>query len=399
MGALPQGNNQVEAYIPVARITDMLNNPNGKFDYNGQELRYPDIKLIYWAGGNPFHHHQDLNRLRKAWEKPDTIIVNDSVWTATARHADIVFPCTTVLERNDFGGSSHDCYISPMRQAVNPYAESKNDYDIFLALAAKLGFEDGFSEDRDEMGWIRHLYGVTRGNAAKKGVELPGIEEFWNGEQISVAEQVDDAEFILENFRKDPLKHPLGTPSGRIEIFSETIDAFAYDDCQGYPRWYEHEEWLGSDRSSNWPLHLVSNQPKTRLHSQLDHGITSRKHKIKDRERARMNPGDAAGRNIANGDVVRVFNDRGACLAGIELSDSISRGVIELPTGAMFDPVETADGSLEVHGNPNVLTRDHGTSKLAQGPTAHSCLVEVELFGGELPAVTAYTPPGETVDR
>jgi biotin/methionine sulfoxide reductase len=141
-------------------------------------------------------------------------------------------------------------------------------------------------------------------------------------------------------------------------------------------------------------LHLVSNQPKTRLHSQMDHGVTSRKAKIEGREVVRMNPADARRRGIAAGDVVRVFNDRGACLAGAALTDAIREGVIELPTGAWYEPLDAADpDSLEVHGNPNVLTPDVGTSKLGQGPVAHSCLVEVERFDERLPEIRSFKPP------
>ena len=114
----------------------------------------------------------------------------------------------------------------------------------------------------------------------------------------------------------------------------------------------------------------------------------------KDREIVRVNPEDASARNVKDGDIVRIFNDRGACLAAVVLSEKLRRGVIELPTGAWFDPERPdEDKSLEVHGNPNVLTRDVGTSSLAQGPTAHSCLVEVERYEGDLPAVTIFSQP------
>ncbi len=86
---LPQGRNPVRAFIPVARIADMLLQPGAPFDYNGQRLTYPEIRLVYWTGGNPFHHHQDLNRLRRAFARVDTLVVQESAWTATARHADI----------------------------------------------------------------------------------------------------------------------------------------------------------------------------------------------------------------------------------------------------------------------------------------------------------------------
>ena len=381
------------AFIPVARHVDMLNNPGASHTYDGQTLTYPDIKLIYWAGGNPFHHHQDLNELRRAWQKPETIIVNEAFWTASARHADIVFPCTTMLERNDIGGSSYDAFLSPMRQAVPPYGESRSDFEVFRGLSRKLGLEEAFTEGRDEMQWVEHIYTVTRDNAAQNGVQLPDFDTFWQGEQISIEQQLPDAEYTLEKFRSDPLKYPLRTPSGKIEIFSEAIDSFNYKDCRGHPRWYEHTEWLGGERAQLYPLHMISNQPRTQLHSQYDHASTSRKRKIKDRERARLNPADAAARGIADGDVVKVYNDRGACLAGVELSPDIRRGIIELPTGAWYDPQIVEGEELEVHGNPNVLTPDKGTSSLAQGCSGHSCLVELVKYQGELPEVVVFRQP------
>ena len=107
-----------------------------------------------------------------------------------------------------------------------------------------------------------------------------------------------------------------------------------------------------------------------------------------------MNPLDASARGITAGEVIRLYNDRGACLAAVQLSDEIRPGVIELPTGAWFDPLDARDPmTLEVHGNPNVLTRDVGTSRLAQGSSAHTCLVEAERFDAELPPVTSFSQP------
>ncbi len=103
-----------------------------------------------------------------------------------------------------------------------------------------------------------------------------------------------------------------------------------------------------------------------------------------------IHPEDAAARGIEDGMIVRVFNKRGACLAGAVISDAVQRSVVQLPTGAWYDPVEP--GGLDAHGNPNVLTLDKGTSKLAQGSSAHSALVEVERFEGTPPPVRAFTP-------
>ena len=165
--------------IPVARMADMLCAPGEEYEFNGHRLRYPDIKMIFWAGGNPFHHHQDLNRLQQAWQKPDTVVVNETWWNPTARRADIVLPATTTLERNDVGGSSRDAYLFAMHQAIKPIGQARNDFDIFGALAARLGYEQAFTEGRDEMGWCQWLYDRVRAGAATKGVTLPGFQQFW----------------------------------------------------------------------------------------------------------------------------------------------------------------------------------------------------------------------------
>ena len=153
-------------------------------------------------------------------------------------------------------------------------------------------------------------------------------------------------------------------------------------------------EWLGSDKAARHPLHLISNQPLRRMHSQLDFGTPSQDTKIAGREPVLLHPDDAASRGIADGDVVRLFNDRGACLAGAMVTDRIRPGVVRLSTGAWLDPLDAADiGSLEKHGNPNVLTGDKGSSRLAQSCIAQSALVEIERFDGDAPPVTAFDLP------
>jgi len=204
----------------------------------------------------------------------------------------------------------------------------------------------------------------------------------------------DEPPVMLGAYRADPGANRLPTPSGKIEIFSSTIASFGYDDCIGHPAWYEPAEWLGAPLARRYPLHLISHQPATRLHSQYDQGSVSRAAKIRDREALTLHPQDAAARRIKTGDIVRVFNDRGACLAGVKISDGVRQGVAVLPTGAWYDPLVPGEiGTLEKHGNPNVLTLDKGTSKLTQGCSALTTLVEVELFQGELPSVTAFDAP------
>ena len=390
---LEAGKNPLGFAIPVARITDMLMSPGSTIDFNGVPMTLPDIRLVYWCGGNPFHHHQDLNRLIEGWRRPETIIVHEPWWTATARHADIVLPATTTLERNDIGSSSRDRFIIAMHKAVEPVGEARNDFDIFADLAERLGFRAAYTQGRDEMAWLRHLYEECRDGERSNRFALPDFDVFWDRGYVEVPESNEDR-VLFQDFRRDPEGHKLATPSGKIEIYSERIAGFGYDDCPPHPTWLEPAEWLGSEKAVRHPLHLISNQPKSRLHSQMDMGPVSRAAKVKGREALLIHPDAAAVRGIQDGDVVRVFNDRGACLAGAVVGDGIAPGVVRLPSGAWYDP-EDADrpGSLDKHGNPNVLTLDKGTSRLAQGPSAMTTLVEIEKWNGEVPPITAFALP------
>jgi biotin/methionine sulfoxide reductase len=390
---IPLTHNPVADFIPVARIADLLLNPDAPFQYNGMNLTYPDIRLVYWCGGNPFHHHQDLNRLIRAWRRPDTVIVNEPFWTATARHSDIVLPSTIPLERNDIGAAGRDRYWIAMKQAISPIGQARSDFDIFADLADRFDRRALFTEERSEMEWVRYLYETASEQAAGKGVHCPPFDEFWERGYFAIPE-TERPVVLLEKFRRDPERNRLATASGRIEIFSDKIAGWGYDDCLGHPAWIEPAEWLGSDKAARFPLHLLTSQPASRLHGQMDMGRVSRETKVHQREPIRMNPHDARVRSIRDGDVVRVFNDRGAMLAGAVVTDAIRPGVVQVATGAWFDPVEPGViGSMDKHGNPNVLTLDKGTSKLAQGPSAQTALVEVEKFEGELPPITAYDPP------
>jgi biotin/methionine sulfoxide reductase len=393
--SMPATRNPTGAFIPVARITDMLENPGGAYDFNGRAQTYPDTRIIWWAGGNPFHHHQDLNRMLRAWAQAETVIIQEQHWTAAARHADIILPATTTLERNDIASSGRDRFVRAMHQAIAPVGQARNDHDILADIAEELGFRDRFTEQRNEDAWLRHLFGQWRQNCARLGYDTPDFDAFWAKGWWEADAPVRGQEFTqFAGFRDDPAEHPLDTPSGKVELFSETIAAFGYDDAPGHPAWIEPREWLGAAQARRFPLHLLSFQPATRLHGQLDPGRVAAADKIEGREPITLNPDDAAERGLAPGDIVRVFNDRGACLGGLRTDPGLMRGVAMMATGAWFDPLEPGvPGSLCVHGNPNVLTPDIGTSRLGQGPSAQSCLVQVEKWTQPLPPVRVHLPP------
>lgn len=375
--AMSKGPNAIDSFIPVARISDMLLNPGADFTYQGETRTYPDIRLVYWAGGNPFHHHQDLNRLARAWQRPETIIVQDPMWTATARRADIVLPASTSIERNDLAGNKRSDVILAMAQAIAPLGQSRSDFDIFDALAGRLGVSAAFNEGRDEMGWLRHLYDECRDYAAQfHGFDMPDFDRFWQQGHAPCPTRAQHT--YLEKFRTDPTACPLATESGRIVLGSETLARLGHDDCPAHPAWLPPAEWLGG--ADTGELHLISHQPRGRLHSQLETGAVSMADKRHGREQLRLNPGDAAARGIADGQTLRIWNRRGACLATARICNNTAPSVAILPTGAWFTP--SSDGT-EISGNPNVLTLDIGSSRFGQGCAAHTCLVRVEPHAGD----------------
>ncbi|WP_225025979.1 molybdopterin guanine dinucleotide-containing S/N-oxide reductase [Xinfangfangia pollutisoli] len=376
--AMSQLSKPINSFIPVARISDMLLNPGAPYSYEGQDRHYPDIRLIYWAGGNPFHHHQDLNRLAEAWTRPETIIVQDPMFTATARRADILLPASTSIERNDLAGNKRSDAILAMGQAIAPLGQSRSDFDIFNALCEKLGVAPAFNEGRDEMGWVRHLYDESRDYAQQRhGFAMPDFDTFWAQGYAKCPVQRDHV--YLAEYRADPQAHPLDTESGLIVLGSETLARLGHADCRAHPAWIAPAEWLGA--AGPGELHLISHQPNGRLHSQLETGKASLAGRRAGREQVLLHPAEARARKIADGQTVRLWNARGACLATARVTDSVAPGVVILPTGAWFTPSDT--GGPELAGNPNVLTLDIGTSAFGQGCSAQTCLVRVEPHAGD----------------
>ena len=363
-----QGTNPISDFIPVSRIADMLLNPGGSYNFNGEKRVYPDIKLVYWCGGNPFHHHQDLNRLNKAWQYPETIIVHEPWWTATAKRADIVFPATTQFERSDIGWAKGDPYIFYMPQMISPVGLAKNDYDIFSELSEKLNCKEKFTHNQSSDEWIKNIYDKFYKQSKDQGIKVLNFETLKekNFERMSI--DLNEEDYVpFKDFRKDPLAHPLGTPSGKIEIYSEKIANFNYPEIPGHPTY--NKPFL----DKNFPLRLLSPQPHDKLHSQLQAAVED----TNDYAVLVMNPKDADARGISRGDLIKIWNSRGCCLATLELQETILPGVVSMATGAWFSPGE--DG-LDISGNPNVLTADTGTSDLGQGSAAHNIEVQIEIY-------------------
>ncbi len=388
--SFPQGRNPVSTFIPVARVTDMLEKPGQSFRYNGGTFEYPDIRLVWWAGGNPFHHHQDLNRLARAWQVPETVIVNEHSWTATARRADIVLPATSPLERDDFMMMRRDPVLVYMSKAREPFGAARNEYDFFQDLAVRMGVGDDHGENRNTEDWLRHIWRQARDFGRERGIELPDFDTFRQQGRFEIPDAARSKD-LLSDFVSNPDAYPLQTPSGLIEMASSAIGAMNLDDIADTPGWSEPSEIL--ENGDKDQLHLISPQPESRLHAQNDPGAETRATKVNGREPCRLHPETARRFDLGAGDIAELHNDRGSCLTAVIEDDGIRPDCVVLPTGAWLDSVEIDGRQIDVHGNPNVLTLDKGSSQLSQGNSAHTALVRIRKWRGNAPPVAVFDGP------
>ncbi|HDX9299332.1 TPA: molybdopterin-dependent oxidoreductase [Escherichia coli] len=185
-GSLPGGCDAVDQ-IPVARIVEALENPGGAYQHNGMNRRFPDIRFIWWAGGANFTHHQDTNRLIRAWQKPELVVISECFWTAAAKHADIVLPATTSFERNDLTmtGDYSNQHLVPMKQVVPDEWQGNAEPEQLQVLSAhpahRLHSQLNYSS-------LRELYAVANrepvtihpDDAQARGIQDGDTVRLWN---------------------------------------------------------------------------------------------------------------------------------------------------------------------------------------------------------------------------
>ena len=377
-----QGENApIDSYIPVARIADMLLRPGRAFDYDGRRMHAARHPARLLGGGNPFHHHQDLNRLvRGLADGPRRWSCTSRAGTPLARHADIVLPATTTLERNDIGVAARRGASSfAMHQAIEPVGEARNDHDILTGIAGRLGFEAAFTEGRDEMEWLRQLYDALAPDAARRGgSSCRRSRRSGSRAIVRAAGAGRGRRFLLEAFRADPAGAPAGHAVGQDrDLLRARSPASATTTARpsGLARAGRMARRAGG--RSAIPLHLISNQPRTRLHSQLDNGADQPRRQgrgpradLRSIRTTRPRAGSPRATWCA------CSTTRGACLAGAVVTDAVSPACRAIADRRLVRPARAgrAGHARPVHGNPNMLTPRQGhLAASAQGPSAHSC--------------------------
>ncbi len=303
--------------------------------------------------------------------------------------ADIILPVNTKLEEDDiavdiFSGQYN--LLFPEHKCIEPLGESYSDYEIVCKLAERLGLLEEYTEGKSIPDWIKYGWEISR------CADLISWEEL-NEKGYYVVPTADNWEDVpagFYEFYKDPDKHPLSTPTGKLEFEATGLTEHFPDDLERppVPKWIakgiSHEETIGTERSKKYPLLVCSNHPRWGVHSQHKDMIWLREIEtctVKGPDGYQYQPGwlhpsEAEKRGIKHGDVISIYNDRGTVLAGAYITERIMPGVVYIDHGAKWDPI--ALGEIDRGGAINTIVPRNTTSKNAVGHAVSGFLAQVE---------------------
>ena len=399
------GENHVPFRIPAYRFLDAVENGGalgaregvrGLPEADSQDERATDsvqhqdhaahlpcsIKAIICHGGNCLtNQHGDVNRAHRVLGDPSKceLILNvDVEFTDSARYADIVLPDLFRMEQE----SAMDADAWGRRIAVSTGElgarfERRGVWEACCDLAKRWGIEDAFTEGRTEGEWIRHLYEGDR----ERSTGLPTFDRLL---EDGLAWRADRAEpFVaLADWRRDPDAHPLDTPSGKIELFSEqlaaaaealrgTPDEGAITPIPTYmPEWGPAEFAVEQAKPAcEQPLRVFGFHSVARIHSSWGNvpAVSRRVPQV-----ISVNPADADARGIATGDLVEASNRFGTLRLPAHVTDDVIAGTIVMPQGAWWQAEDAGADPVDIGGCINTLTTSR-PSPLAFGNPQHTC--------------------------
>ena len=348
----------------------------------GMEQLESDLKLMFnLAGDTLLNQHSDINGtipILKDTSKCEWIVSSDVFMTPSMRYSDLLLPGPSFLEENDINIPwRYGHYLLATNKAVEPVFGCVSEYSFFAELARRFGVFEEWSEgnaDREE-----HLRSIYERLAAKNE-ELPPFDVFMGGGGYNYKKGKTFVAFAEQV--ADPKGHPFSTPSGKIEIVSSRIYALQDPELPAHPGYVACKEGPADPLRAKYPLQLIGYHTKRRCHSTHDNNPFLAE---ADPQQLWIHPADAAARGIADGDTVRIFNDRGAMRIPAKVTDRVIRGVCALSQGAWYTPErQPSQGQHypdDVRGSINVLTAFRPTP-LAKGNPQHTNLVEVERAGG-----------------
>ncbi len=338
--------------------------------------------LACWNDGNNFiraMRHEDIEFIfaQHPWLENDCLL------------ADVILPVNTMLEEDDIGSdlqSGQFILVFPENKCVEPLGESFSDYEIVCKIAERLELLEEYTGGRSAAELMRH------------GFETSGAQELISWDALKdkgyVVVPIDpDWESVragLIDFYEDPEGNRLSTPTGKIEFYATGLAEHFPDDDERppVPKWIPggetHQESLDTERAVKYPLLVVSNHPRWGVHAQHDdiswlREIETCKMRGPDGYQYQplwIHPKDAEQRGISHGDVVSIYNERGAVLAAAYVTERITPGAVSMDHGAKFDPI--VSGRIDRGGNINSIVPRKTTSRNAVGMVVSGFLAEVE---------------------
>jgi len=337
------------------------------------------------------------HKLAEAYRSPKIeFILTQHQWLENDTiFADLILPISTLYEMDDIMTNSAQgiqfINVLLQRKAIDPVGESMSDYEAVLEIAKKLGKYDDVTEGKSLEGWIKYVY---------EGIGLPEFIDWetFKEKQYFVFPVAPDWEEDPPGFRlfyENPEKYPLKTPSGKLEIYSQRLAENFPDDRERppIPKWIEksdtHDERVSSKRAEKYPLLMMSNHGRWRMHAQCDDISWTREIptcKVRGwdgymYEPLWIHPDTAAERHIKDGDIVRAYNERGSVLAGAKVWERIKPGVIYMDHGARVDWI--IPGQLDRGGAVNLISPNNIISRHCPGMATSGYLAEVEKVGME----------------
>ncbi|MGI2030266.1 DMSO/selenate family reductase complex A subunit [Endozoicomonas acroporae] len=381
----PTLTNPVSTSIPMFLWTDAIYRHDEMTaltaGIRGAEKLTQPIKFIWnYAGNCIINQHADTNRTHDILQDDsqcEMIVVIDNHMTPSARYADILLPDLTAAEQPDFAPNGY-CgnmgYTIFCDTAVEPLYECRSVYDMCTGIAKRLGVEAQFTEGRDQEAWLRHIYAESqRMNPTLVDLDFATFRE----QGIVKQKNPGEPHVQFREFRESPEKHPLDTPSGKIEIYSERLANIASswtlaesDTIRALPEYVSSWEGHEADHAQQYPLQMFGFHFKARTHSTYGNVDVLRE---TNRQEVWINPVDAHKRKIKDGDMLKVWNDRGEIRVAAKVTERIMPGVVAMGQGSWYAPDRSG---VDRGACMNTLTTQR-PSPLAKGNPQHSNLVNI----------------------
>jgi molybdopterin guanine dinucleotide-containing S/N-oxide reductase-like protein len=337
-------------------LTELGQEPDAKPE-NG-----PAVHALFVYNSNPGAVAPNQTIVRRGLARPDLFtVVHELFFTDTTDYADYVLPATTFLEHTDIQGAYGHYFVQLSNQAIEPPGEARSNVWLFGQLAQRMGFtEECFRDTPEEI--IKQALAIgADAHSTNAGMEHITLDDLKEQGHIPLSFHREPETAPFQPYTAGPLP----TPSGKIEFYSETLAAQGLDPLPGFIPPAE-SRW-GTD-AARFPLEFLSRKADNYMNSTFANLDGHRKMEGRLSQRLEMHALDANSRGIADGDQVRVWNDRGELKLTALVNGSVPAGVV----AARMDWAKMHPGGANV----NALTSERLTD-LGAGATFYSVLVEV----------------------